>query len=195
MLELVKVWRDRSDSDGIRKVMQWLDEHEYTLYKPEMLLVVAQMQLEAHKHNIASHTLNLIPVNTLSTEAKQTFWKTSALVAQALSRWHMAAQAWQKYASLKIPNPERAKLLEAHARFKADEFEEAEKLYSKTPQSLRTPAWTYRYSISQLKNGKWNQAITRLTKLKNNLDAGIYTSMAALTLAERKANKLLENSL
>lgn len=194
-LELAKVWRDRQDSNGIQKIVRWLDSHEYNLYQHELRLVIAQIQLQSQQYNAASQTLETIPPQTLTATAKKTFWKTRALVHQALSRWHMAAEAWQTYATLNIPDRDQAKLFEANARFKAEEFVKAEKLYSNVPQSLRTPAWTYRYSISQLKNGKWNQAVKRLTELKNSPDAGIYTSMAALTLAERNANKLLENSL
>lgn len=195
MLELAKLWRDRGDKSGVRKIMRWLDNHEYTIYKPEMLLVVAQIQLQAKQASIASHTLTSISVSTLSNHAQQTFWKTSALVAQALSRWHMAAQAWQTYTAFNVDDHEQALLNQANARFKAGEFEQAEKLYQQTPEHLRNSAWAYHYSIAQLKNGKWNQATTRLTELKNKPEADIYTSMAALTLAERKAKQLLENSL
>ncbi len=195
MLEMAKLWRDRGDASGVRKVMQWLDNHEYTIYKPEMLLLVAQMQLQAGQASVASHTLTSISPATLSSSAQQTFWKTSALVAQALSRWHMAAQAWQTYATFNVSDREQAILNEANARFKAGEFARAEKLYSQTPEHLRNSAWAYHYSIAQLKNGKWNQATERLTKLKNSPDADIYASMAALTLAERKAKQLLEDSL
>ena len=195
MLEMAKLWRDRGDASGVRKVMQWLDNHEYTIYKPEMLLLVAQMQLQAGQASVASHTLTTISPQTLSKQAQQTFWKTSALVAQALSRWHMAAQAWQTYATFNVSDREQAILNEANARFKAGEFARAEKLYSQTPEHLRNSAWTYHYSIAQLKNGKWNQATERLTKLKNSPDTDIYASMAALTLAERKAKQLLEDSL
>ncbi|MDQ7002392.1 MAG: hypothetical protein Q9N02_06855, partial [Ghiorsea sp.] len=58
----------------------------------------------------------------------------------------------------------------------------------------QTPAWKYRYSVCQLKSGKWNQAIERLKTLKANPDAGIYASVASLTLAEREAERLIKEN-
>jgi len=194
ILEQAKLWADRNDKAGIQKIMQWLDEHEYTIYKPELLLVVAQMQMRNKDASQASHTLELIEESHLASESKASYWQTKAQTDEALQRWHMAAQAWVNY-SAQVTETDQAHLSEAHARFKAGEFPQAELLYSSTPEKLQQPVWAYRYSICQLRNGKWKQAIDRLTKLKNNPDAGIYTSMAALTIAEREAKRLLETSL
>ena len=194
-LEQAKLWTDRGDRQAITKIMQWLDTHEYTLYRPEMLLLVAQIQLQENHASLASHTLNTIQPSDLTLPSKAAFWKTNAKTNQALSRWHMAAQAWAEYAALDVEDKQQTLLKEAHARFKAGEFPKAEILYNSIPENLRTPIWTYRYSISQLKNGKLKQATTRLKELKSNANAGIYASMAALTLAERNANQLLETSL
>jgi len=49
-----------------------LDEHEFTLYRPEMLLLVIEERL--------------------------TYWKVRAGIAEKLKHWHMAARAWQEYA-------------------------------------------------------------------------------------------------
>ncbi|MDX8381805.1 MAG: tetratricopeptide repeat protein [Ghiorsea sp.] len=194
ILEQAKLWADRNDREGIHKIMQWLDKHEYTIYKPELLLVVAQMQMRNNEASQASHTLELIEANHLANEAKASYWQTKAKVDEVLQRWHMAAQAWENYAGL-IKETDLAHINEAHARFKAGEYPKAELLYSKTPESLQQPVWAYRYSICQLKNGKWKEASERLTKLKDNPDAGIYGSMAALTIAERETKRLLETDL
>ncbi len=195
ILEQAKLWFDRGDTQSIQRIMTWLDQHEYSIYRPEMLLIVAQIQLQNKAYSLTSHTLDMIQVADITYDTRTIYWKTRAKTEQALKRWHMAAFAWAQYTSLDLADKDMGILNEAHARFKAGEFPKAEALYSKVSENLRTPIWTYRYSISQLKNGKWKQATSRLTTLKNNPDAGIYTSMAALTLAERQANQLLENSL
>ncbi|HID36477.1 MAG TPA: outer membrane protein assembly factor BamD [Ghiorsea sp.] len=194
-LEQAKIWADRQDKQAITKIMQWLDTHEYTMYRPEMLLIVAQIQLHEKNASLASHTLNMIQPSDLTPASKAMFWQTLAQTNQALSRWHMAALAWKTYATLDVQNPQQAMLKEAHTRFKANEFAKAETLYNNTPEDLHTPVWAYRFSVSQLKNGKIKQATIRLTQLKNNPNAGVYTSLAALTLAERNADQLLETNL
>ncbi len=194
-LEQAKLWFDRGDAQSVQRIMSWLDQHEYSIYRPEMLLIVARIQLKDKAYSLTSHTLDSIQVTDITYDTRAIYWQTRAKTEQALKRWHMAAFAWAQYTSLGTANKESGILNEAHARFKAGEFPKAESLYSKVPETLRTPIWIYRYSICQLKNGKWKQATTRLTALKNNPDGGIYTSMAALTLAERQANQLLENSL
>ncbi len=194
-LEQAKLWFDQGDPQSVQRIMRWLDQHEYSIYRPEMLLIVAQVHLQNKAYSLASHTLSLIQADDITYDTRKVYWQTRGKTEQALKRWHMAAFAWAQYTSLNTANKESGVFNEAHARFKAGEFAKAEALYSKVPQPLRTPIWKYRYSICQLKNGKWKQATARLTALKNNPDGGIYTSMAALTLAERQANQLLENSL
>ena len=83
---------------------------------------------------------------------------------------------------------------EANALFKGKDYLRAEQLYQQTPPALQSPTWQYRYSVCQLKSGKWNQAIERLKILKANADAGIYASMASLTLAEREAERLIKEN-
>lgn len=192
MLEQARLWLDRRDKDGVHKIMQWLDRHEYTLYRPEMLVIVARMHLQNKNALAASHALEQITPEDIAPDAKAEFWKTTALTEEVLSHWHLAARAWRLYAQQDVDDIEQAHLNEANALFKGDNFIKAEQLYSKTAKGLQSPAWGYRYSICQLKSGKWNQAIARLTTLKNNPNGGIYASMAALTLVEREADRLLE---
>ena len=194
-LEQAKLWAAQKDKQAISKIMQWLDRHEYSVYRPDMLLVVAQVHLQQQQYSLASHTLDLIQDYNLSPEVLATFWQTRAKTEQALNRWHMAAKAWSNYAQLETKNKEKTLLYEAHARFKAGEFPKAEQLYSITPDNLRDPLWAYRYSVCQLKNGKWKQGTARLAQLQNNPDAGIYADMATLVLTEHKAEQLLEKSL
>ncbi len=194
MLERARLWLNRSDPKGEAKIMQWLSKHEYTLYRPEMLVVVAHMQLRSKNPTAASHTLEFISPEDLAQDIQAEFWEVTALTAEALSRWHVAARAWRMYAKHNTDNVEQARLHEANALFKGKDYLPAERLYAKVPQDLQSPTWQYRYSICQLRNGKWNQAIERLTALKADPNAGIYASMASLTLAEREAERLLEKA-
>ncbi|MDQ6988617.1 MAG: hypothetical protein Q9M19_01950, partial [Mariprofundaceae bacterium] len=194
MLERARLWHDKADPQGVNKVMRWLDKHEYTLYRPEMLVLVARMQLQNKDAVAAAHTLKFVLPEDIAPDAQAEYWQVVARSAESLSRWHTAARAWRFYAQQDVDDAEKAKLNQAHALFKGHDFLPAEALYSKTPKSLITPVWQYRYSMCQLKSGKWNQALERLEKLKYNPDAGIYASMAALTLAEREGDRLLEEN-
>lgn len=194
MLERAKLWLDRQDRHGIKKVLRWLDKHEYTLYRPEMLVIVAHMQIQNNDATAASHTLDAIAPEDLGEETRAEYWKVQALTSEKMSRWHVAARAWRMVAKYQADEAEQSQLNEANALFKGKDYLRAEQLYDKTPPALQTPAWQYRYSVCQLKSGKWNQAIKRLKTLKANPDAGIYASVASLTLAEREAERLIKEN-
>lgn len=194
MLERAKLWLDREDPQGIQKVLQWLDKHEYTLYRPEMLVIVAHMQIQNKDATSASHTLDTVAPEDLAQDTRAEYWKVQALTSEKMSRWHVAARAWRMYAKYQPDELDQAMLNEANALFKGKDYLRAEQLYQQTPQTLQNPTWQYRYSVCQLKSGKWNQAIARLKTLKANPDAGIYASMASLTLAEREAERLIKEN-
>jgi len=191
MLERARLWLDRGDADGVKEVMVWLNENEFTLYRPEMLLLAAQMQLKQGNASAASQTIVSVGATDVALETRGEYWKTRAKIAEKLLRWHVAAGAWREFG--KSPGADRgiALMEEANSLFRAQEYRKAENLFSKFPEMLQTPAWRYRYSICQIKTGKWRQAVERLALLKSDADAGVYASMAALTLAERKADELL----
>ncbi|MDX8382654.1 MAG: hypothetical protein R8M45_01155 [Ghiorsea sp.] len=194
MLERARLWQDRGDPEGVSKVMRWLDRHEYTLYRPEMLVLVANMQMQDKDAVAAAHTLKFVTPEDIAPDAQAEYWNVKALTSEALLRWHIAASAWRMYAKQDIDNVDQALLNQANALFKGNDFSPAERLYAKTTKALQSPAWQYRYSICQLKSGKWKQALDRLEGLKYNPDAGIYASMASLTMAEREADRLLEEN-
>jgi len=177
-----------------KKILQWLDKHEYTLYRPEMLVIVAHIQIQNRQATAASHTLASIDPNDLEAETRAEYWQVQAQTSARLNRWHMAAKAWRQYAKYKPEDADKARLNQADALFEGKDYTRAEQLYAKIPESLQTPAWQYRYSVCQLKNGKWNQATERLQALKNHPNAGIYAAMASLTLAEREAERLLKEN-
>ncbi|MDQ7003029.1 MAG: hypothetical protein Q9N02_10165, partial [Ghiorsea sp.] len=147
MLERAKLWLERQDTEGIQKVLQWLDKHEYTLYRPEMLVIVAHMQIQNNDATAASHTLDAIAPEDLGEETRAEYWEVQALTSEKLSRWHVAARAWRMVAQYQNDEKaEQSRLNEANALFKGKDFLRAEQLYDKTPPALQTPAWKYRYS-------------------------------------------------
>lgn len=194
MLERAKLWLDRNDKTGVSKILTWLDKHEFTLYRPEMLVIAAQMQLKDKNAIAATHTLEFVLATDLSPESRIEYWRVQALAAEQLSRWHVAARAWRMYANENVDDNDEAKLNEAHALFKGKDYTPAVKLYALIPEAMQTPVWQYRYSVALLKTGQAEAGIQRLEALKTNADGGIYQSLAALTLAERQAENLMEKA-
>ena len=193
VLERARLWLDRGDADGVKKVMRWLNENEFTLYRPEMLLLAAQMQLKQGHASAASQTIVSVAAADVALEARAEYWKTHAEISNKLSRWHVAARAWREYGNSSGADQATALLEQANSLFKAKDYRKAEALYEKIPEASQTPVWKYRYSICQINTGKWRQAVDRLESLKSDSEAGIWASLAALTLAERKADELLES--
>ncbi len=193
MLERARLWLDRGDADGVNQVMSWLNENEFTLYRPEMLLLAARMQLKQGDASAASQTMVSVGASDIAIEARGEYWKTRANIAARLHRWHVAARAWREYGKTAGADRGVALLEEANTLFKAKEYRKAEDIYAKIPESAQTAVWKYRYSICQIKTGKQRQGIERLELLKSDTSAGVYASMAALALAERKADALLES--
>jgi len=194
MLERARLWLDRGDANGVKAVMIWLNENEFTLYRPEMLLLAAQMQLKQGDASAASQTIVSVGASDVALEARGEYWKTRANIASKLSRWHVAARAWREYGNASGADKALSLMAQADSLFKAREYLKAEALYAKIHKDSQTPAWRYRYSICQIKTGKWRQGIDRLEALKADSSAGVYASMAALALAERKADELLESA-
>jgi len=192
MLELTQLWLDREDADGYSRVMHWLDNHEFTLYRPDMLLVAASMQLAEGKINTASQTLHAVSPEDLAVETRAAYWRTEAYIDEALSRWHLAAKAWENHARYNKSAPNRILMKQANALFKAEEFAAAEKAYLAIPKKIRLGEWQYRMGLVEYHNGKWKQAEERLQRLTENKDAGEYVNMAKLELAEKRARVLLE---
>lgn len=192
MLERARLWLDRGDSDGVERVMEWLSENEFTLYRPEMLLLAARMQLKSGNASAASQTIVSVAAADVAFEERGGYWKAQANIAEKLSRWHVAAHAWRQYGETAGADKSMALMEQANSMFKARDYRKAEALYETVPEKDRTAAWEYRFSICQINSGKLRQAMERLERLKSDKKAGIYASLAALALAERQADDLLE---
>jgi len=193
MLEQARLWLDRGDVDGVNRVMKWLSDHEFTLYRPEMLLIVARMQLKRGSASAASQTMASVSDSDIAIEERDEYWMAQAHIAEKLSRWHVAAHAWRQYAETEGADRAEAVIQQANSMFKAKDYAKAEALYETVPEAGQTAEWRYRFSICQMHTGKRTQAMERLEKLKAEKDAGLYASLAALALAEHQADQLLES--
>jgi len=192
MLEKARLWLDRGDEAGVGRVLAWLDEHEFTLYRPEMLLLVARMQLQANKPTAASQSMIGISVDDIAIEERLIYWKVMAGIAEKLKHWHMAARAWREYGLMPEANTAKALIEQANNVFKAKDYQKAEGLYAQVDEKDRDAAWLYHHSVCQLKTGKYKQALETLEQQSQDTSAGIYASLAALAVAEKKAKTLLK---
>lgn len=190
MLERARLWLDRGDADGFSRVMRWLDAHEFTIFRPDMMLIAANMQLNAGKTNAASQTLHAVSPDDLAPEARADYWNTEARIAEALKRWHMAARAWQRHA--KLTGDGASTLRAGRDLLRAGEYAAAEQSFLAVPETLRDAEWQYMMAQAEFHTGKWKQAEERLQRLIDDKNAGEWRDMARLTLADRRAERLLE---
>jgi len=192
MMERARLWMDRRDSDGVKKIMRWLNRHEFSIYRPEMLLIVARIQLAKKQTELARQTLVSVSADDLTEESRAHYWKTTAEIAETLSEFHHAARAWAQYSQSKGADTRMGLQNQAANLFKAGEFMQARKLYLKIPEEDRHAAWEYHMGVCQLRSGEVKQGTERLQKLAGATgDDGHFASLAKLALAEYKAAKLL----
>jgi len=192
MVELSKLWMDRRDSDGVEKIMRWLNRNEFTIYRPEILAVVARIQLTQKQAQAAHQTLNAVRASDLAPESRSNFWQTKAEVSEALSLWHSAAQAWGHYRKTQGADADLGLRNQAKNLFTAREYMMARKLYMEIAEADRDASWEYYMGICQLQTGEITQGSARLQKLASNKSAGTYASLAKLALADQQADRLLE---
>jgi len=195
MLEKAHVWMDRKDVEGVNKVMSWLGLHENTLYRPEMLLIASQMQLAMNHASAASQTIKNVNADDLTIESRADFWQARAQIAEKLGHWHAAATAWGNLAMISKKKAARwlAIWYQANALFKSDAYAKAMKLYLKIPEPMRPMAWSYQLAVCEMRTGRQTQGIKRLKRLISKPGMGLYTQMARLTLAKKKAKSLLRS--
>ncbi len=195
MMERARLWMDRRDSDGVKKIMRWLNRHEFSIYRPEMLLIVARMQLANKQTELARQTLVSVSINDIAVESRAPFWKTKAEISEALSEYHHAARAWEKYRQSKDADGKLGLNNQAANLFMAREFMQARKLYLQMPEDERNAAWQYHMGVCQLRSGEVKQGAERLQKLADQAgsegDIDRFASLAKLALANYQAAKLL----
>lgn len=193
MLERAELWLDRHDPEGYARVMRWLDAHSFTLYRPEMLLIAAGMQLQNGQPSQASQTIRQVAEQDIAPNMRATYWKSRARIAEAQNQWHPAATAWgRQNALLGDALTTGDKLHRADALFMGGEFAEAEAIYGKLPEDAQDKRWQYRMAVCEMRTGQWAQAEQRLKALTDSPDAAEYATRARLLLAELGAVGLME---
>lgn len=191
MVEMAKLWMDRQDNDGVEKIMRWLNRNPFSIYRPEMLLIVARIQLEQHHPDLARQTLAGISADDVALESRSSFWQTSARVSESLAEWHKASRDWQEYGKNPAADKQQGLLHQADALLQATEFAAARDLYLSIDEKHHDSAWQYHLAICQLRSGEISQGTQRLQELIDNKDAGRFATLAKLALADQQAGKLL----
>jgi len=191
MMERARLWLDRRDADGVRKIMRWLNRHEFSIYRPELLLIVARMQLTAGQADLARQTLISVAAEDLAPESRLHYWQATAETAEALSQYHQAARAWSEYRKTAGADAGRGLTRQSEALFRAGEFARARELYRQMPEAQRDAGWQYHMGIGQLRSGELKQGVERLRKLIDRSDGGRFAALARLALADLQAQKLL----
>jgi len=195
MMERARLWLDRRDADGVKKIMRWLNRHEFSIYRPEMLLIVARMQLARKQPELARQTLVSVSADDIAVESRIDYWKTKAEISEALSEYHHAARAWGQYRQNQGADGKLGLNNQAANLFVAGEYHQARKLYLLAPDDEHDAAWQYHMGVCQLHTGEVKQGTERLQRLAGQSgakgDASRFVSLAKLALADLQAEKLL----
>ncbi|MDQ6996644.1 MAG: hypothetical protein Q9M82_04185 [Mariprofundus sp.] len=195
MMEHARLWMDRRDPDGVKKIMRWLNRHEFSIYRPEMLLIVARIQLIKQQPEQARQTLVSVSIDDLAVESKVNYWKTTAEISEALSEYHHAARAWAHYRQSKGADDKLGRNNQAANLFAAKEYIQARKLFLQMPDDEHDAAWEYHMGICQLRSGEVKQGTERLQLLAGQVnsegDIARFISLAKLALADFQADRLL----
>lgn len=193
MLERAELWLDRHDPDGYARIMRWLDTHNFTLYRPEMLIIAAGIQLHNGEPRAASQTIRQVAEQDIAPDKRANYWRTRAEIAESLGQWHPAASAWANHIALLGDKAPPVTLRHhADALYMAGEFDAAGRLYMNLPEDMRDSRWQFRMAVCEVRTGQWSQAEERLTALSSNPDAAEYATRARLLLADREAVSLME---
>ncbi len=191
MNERIKLWRDRNDQDAIEKSMRWLNSHESTIYRPEILATVARIQLQQGRIQEARQTLSQVAAADLAPESRGDYWKTRAEIAEKQKRWLNAASAWKQYRESPGVDPKSALLRHAQALFQAEHYAEARKLFLEVDEAQRNSSWEYHVAICEMHTGETREAAERLSRLADASSQDAYASLARLVLADQMASRLL----
>jgi len=195
MMERARLWLDRRDGDGVKKIMRWLNRHEFSIYRPEMLLIVARMQLSQKQPELARQTLVSVSADDIAVESRIDYWKAKAEISEVLSEYHHAARAWGQYRQSQGADGKLGLNNQAANLFVAGEYHQARKLYLLVPEDEQDDAWQYHIGVCQLHTGEVKQGTERLQSLAGQAgaaeDASRFVALAKLALADLQAEKLL----
>jgi len=190
MLEKARLWVDYDTPDGVHRIMQWLAKHEKTLYRQDLLLIVARLQNAQSNASAASQTLASIDPGDLTPELRETYWFTKAGINLNLERWHMAADAWKQLADAN----EGAKKWQyirkqADALLQSDNYIDAETVLLQMPETEQNAAWHYMMALCALNTGRWSKAKEHLIPLTAPDSDKDYQLRARLLLAQEQADQ------
>lgn len=190
VLEKARIWADRNAADGVLKIMRWLAKHEKTLYRQDLLLIVAKIQNAQGEASAASQTLANINPDDLTSELRKTYWFTKAGINLNLKRWHTAADAWKQLADANKGDKKWQYVGEqAEALIQSKDYIGAETVLLKMPASEQKAAWHYAMALCALNTGRWNKAREHLTPLTAPDSEHDYQLRARLLLAQEKADQ------
>ncbi|WP_231288305.1 tetratricopeptide repeat protein [Mariprofundus ferrooxydans] len=191
MVEMAKLWMDRQDNDGVKKIMSWINRNPLSIYRPEMILIIARIRMNQKQPELARQMLSGVSADALATESRASFWLTKAEIAAAMKEWHTAARNWKQYRKSSGADQVQGLLNEADALFTASEFAEAYKQFMQIPDERRDAAWQYYVGRCQLNTGAVKQGTERLQGLAADKGAGRFATLAKLELANQQAGSLL----
>lgn len=193
MLQKARLWLERGDADGVDKIMHWLTGHEYTLYRQDMLLMVAEMQAGQGDHAAARQTLASVTPTDLAPELRREYWLAHAKVSLGLKRWHAAASAWHQLVELSSED-ERSDHLkaEAEALIASTDYAAAEQVLRSVPEGKRDDRWQFAMAMCARHTGRHKQAQDYLQALAAAKPETGYSTRARLVLAEQKAEQLVQ---
>ena len=190
MLEKAHLWAERNDPDGVEKIMRWLADHEKTLYRQDMLLIVARIQNDDGNASEASQTLANINPADLTPGLRHTYWLTKAGIDQNLKRWHIAAEAWRQLAELS-EGDDRWPYVQARAEalIESKDYSEAETVLLQIPEAAQNSAWHYAMALCAHNTGRWKAAREHLEPLAAAGADKDYQIRARLLLAQEEADQ------
>lgn len=189
-LETARLWAERNDPDGVVKIMQWLAKHEKTLYRQDLLLIVAKIQNRQKEVSEASQTLANINPDDLTPELRETYWLTRAGIHVNMKRWHTAAEAWRQLAEAS-EGEKKWRYLQAQADIliRSRDYFEAESVLLQLPESARQAAWHYAMALCALNTGRREMAREHLTPLSGPDADRDYRLRARSLLAQEQADQ------
>jgi thioredoxin-like negative regulator of GroEL len=191
MLEKARLWAERNDSHGVIKIMRWLAKHEQTLYRQDMLLIVARIQSTQGDASEASQTLANINPGDLIPILRGTYWLTRAKINLKLKRWHTAAEAWKQLAISSVGNKKWHYIkVQADALIQSKDYMEAEAILMQMPESTQNASWHYAMAICALNSGRWKKAREHLIPLSLSDSDSDYQLRARMLLAQDQADQI-----
>jgi TolA-binding protein len=190
MLEKARLWADRNATDGVFKIMQWLAKHEKTLYRQDLLLIVASIQNTQKEVAAASQTLANINPHDLTLELRETYWFTKADINLNLKRWHTAAEAWKQLADANEGDKKWQYVRkQADALIQSKDYIDAETILLQMPESEQKAAWHFAMALCALNTGRRSKAREHLIPLTAPDSNHDYQLRARLLLAQEQADQ------